>query len=117
MAPAKTKRASGFTRARTGCKTCRRRKLKCDESKPGCKQCQKSKLDCEYAQGRRWYRALEPLILTLVGLTFRHQQNAGIENEVNNNYLSKFYQRNAATFTPEQKGNFVELPDQCQSWS
>lgn len=51
----------------------------------------------------------------LAGLTFRHQQNAGIENEINTNYLSKFYQRNAATFTQEQRSNFVKIPDQGES--
>ncbi|KAJ5610848.1 hypothetical protein N7510_007567 [Penicillium lagena] len=30
-----------------GCRTCRRRKIKCDEGKPGCERCRKSGFDCE----------------------------------------------------------------------
>ncbi|KAF4447495.1 hypothetical protein F53441_8979 [Fusarium austroafricanum] len=33
-------------RSRTGCFTCRKRKKKCDESKPVCSGCKRNKLDC-----------------------------------------------------------------------
>lgn len=36
IAPSKTKRT---TRTRTGCYTCRVRRIKCDETKPICKRC------------------------------------------------------------------------------
>ncbi|KAF4438377.1 Zn 2cys6 transcription factor [Fusarium acutatum] len=42
-------RARGL-RTSTGCLTCRRRRVKCDEGKPGCAQCSKSARDCTYAQ-------------------------------------------------------------------
>lgn len=42
------KRTQVFKRTRTGCTTCRRRKLKCDEGKPACARCVKSKAPCEY---------------------------------------------------------------------
>ncbi|KAI9928958.1 hypothetical protein ASPWEDRAFT_37129 [Aspergillus wentii DTO 134E9] len=39
------------SRGRTGCLTCRRRRLKCDETKPGCNNCRRVNLPCEgYAQ-------------------------------------------------------------------
>ncbi|GFF50897.1 transcriptional regulatory protein moc3 [Aspergillus udagawae] len=39
------------SRGRTGCLTCRRRRLKCDETKPGCNNCRRINLPCEgYAQ-------------------------------------------------------------------
>ncbi|KAI5780442.1 hypothetical protein EDC01DRAFT_620471 [Geopyxis carbonaria] len=33
-------------RTKTGCLTCRKRRIKCDEGHPTCKNCQKSKRDC-----------------------------------------------------------------------
>ena len=40
-----TKVAKG--RSKTGCITCRRRKKKCDETKPACLNCQKNAVVCE----------------------------------------------------------------------
>ncbi|KAI1260551.1 hypothetical protein F5Y18DRAFT_420023 [Xylariaceae sp. FL1019] len=34
-------------RTKTGCLTCRRRRIKCDEQHPTCKNCQKSKRECQ----------------------------------------------------------------------
>ncbi|KAI8654582.1 Zn(2)-C6 fungal-type domain-containing protein [Fusarium keratoplasticum] len=42
-------RARGL-RTSTGCLTCRKRRVKCDEGKPRCVQCSKSDRDCRYAQ-------------------------------------------------------------------
>ncbi|KEY71534.1 hypothetical protein S7711_08914 [Stachybotrys chartarum IBT 7711] len=36
------------TRSRTGCATCRKRRMRCDEEKPVCLNCQKSLLRCAY---------------------------------------------------------------------
>ncbi|KAH7080527.1 hypothetical protein BKA63DRAFT_563208 [Paraphoma chrysanthemicola] len=33
-------------RTKTGCLTCRKRRIKCDEAHPSCRNCQKSKRDC-----------------------------------------------------------------------
>ncbi|KAG9242963.1 hypothetical protein BJ878DRAFT_143184 [Calycina marina] len=49
-------------RSRTGCQTCRQRKLKCDEQKPTCGQCWKGSRECKPGDG----------------LVFRHQQNASM---------------------------------------
>lgn len=37
----------GNTKARTGCLTCKKRKLKCDERKPACIRCENSQRHCE----------------------------------------------------------------------
>ncbi|CZR55983.1 related to C6 transcription factor [Phialocephala subalpina] len=36
-------------KTKTGCLTCKRRKIKCDEAKPECHNCIKHSLNCEYA--------------------------------------------------------------------
>ncbi|OJD24877.1 hypothetical protein ACJ73_03760 [Blastomyces percursus] len=49
-------------RSRTGCLTCRARKVKCDERRPQCSQCRKSRRECRQSEG----------------IVFRHQQNASM---------------------------------------
>ncbi|KAL2825311.1 hypothetical protein BDW59DRAFT_146394 [Aspergillus cavernicola] len=53
-------------RSRTGCLTCRTRKLKCDEQKPVCSQCQKGGRECRPSEG----------------IVFRHQQNASMNESI-----------------------------------
>ncbi|KAI9372931.1 hypothetical protein BJX61DRAFT_505132 [Aspergillus egyptiacus] len=53
-------------RSRTGCLTCRTRKLKCDEQKPVCSQCLKGGRECRPSEG----------------IVFRHQQNASMNDSV-----------------------------------
>ncbi|KAL8686391.1 MAG: hypothetical protein Q9218_007139 [Villophora microphyllina] len=61
-------------RSRTGCLTCRGRKLKCDEEKPVCGQCKKAKKECRPCDG----------------VVFRHQQNASM-NSADGRKLNSFY--------------------------
>lgn len=37
-----------------GCKTCRRRHIKCDKSRPVCRQCANRSLACGYSSDIRW---------------------------------------------------------------
>ncbi|KAE9379587.1 hypothetical protein N431DRAFT_159847 [Stipitochalara longipes BDJ] len=66
-------------RSRTGCLTCRQRKLKCDEEKPVCGQCRKGTRECQPSDG----------------VVFRHQQNASMngsgEVEDGSGKLAGFY--------------------------
>ena len=41
----------GFKRKRTGCMTCRKRKIKCCERKPTCSNCEKAKRECVWVGG------------------------------------------------------------------
>ncbi|KAF4513515.1 hypothetical protein G6O67_000779 [Ophiocordyceps sinensis] len=43
----KGKKPAVKKRTKTGCLTCRKRRIKCDENKPICKNCVKSKRECE----------------------------------------------------------------------
>ncbi|KAH0843756.1 putative transcriptional regulatory protein [Fonsecaea pedrosoi] len=45
-----TASAKRGTRSKTGCATCRTRKLKCDEIRPVCARCSKSRLKCDWDQ-------------------------------------------------------------------
>ncbi|KAH0005445.1 hypothetical protein KCU78_g12859, partial [Aureobasidium melanogenum] len=43
-------------RSKTGCKTCRRRKKKCDEARPGCQNCAKNNIICGGYEMRKPWR-------------------------------------------------------------
>ncbi|KAF2132349.1 hypothetical protein P153DRAFT_421311 [Dothidotthia symphoricarpi CBS 119687] len=64
-------------RSRTGCLTCRQRKLKCDEKKPVCGQCTKASREC----------------IPSSGIVFRHQHNASMngDDSGDENSLKGFY--------------------------
>ncbi|EGW33607.1 uncharacterized protein SPAPADRAFT_136778 [Spathaspora passalidarum NRRL Y-27907] len=43
------------TKSRNGCHTCKRKRLKCDETKPACMNCRKRKIECGgYAVNFKW---------------------------------------------------------------
>ncbi|KAF2643294.1 hypothetical protein P280DRAFT_249075 [Massarina eburnea CBS 473.64] len=66
-----------MVRSRTGCLTCRQRKLKCDEKKPVCGQCCKASRECVPSSG----------------IVFRHQHNASMngDDSGDENTLKGFY--------------------------
>ncbi|KAF4624236.1 hypothetical protein G7Y89_g13937 [Cudoniella acicularis] len=83
-------------RSRTGCQTCRQRKLKCDETKPICGQCRKGSRECRASDG----------------VVFRHQQNAsmngaGEEEGSGSSKLGGFY---AYRNTFNQDNVWVDVP-------
>lgn len=76
MSASTTPAATPAKRTRTGCKTCRQRKLKCDEVKPICGQCRKSNRECQPSEG----------------IAFRHAQNAGFtDGDGTEKDLANFY--------------------------
>ncbi|KAF8210486.1 hypothetical protein K438DRAFT_1665651, partial [Mycena galopus ATCC 62051] len=48
--PAPRKRPK-YTRSKTGCLTCRVKKIKCDEAKPNCMRCTHGQRDCTWPEG------------------------------------------------------------------
>ncbi|KAL2074628.1 hypothetical protein VTL71DRAFT_8406 [Oculimacula yallundae] len=82
-------------RSRTGCQTCRSRKLKCDEVRPECGNCKKGNRQCQPSDG----------------VVFRHQQNASMngtgEREEGNGRLGSFY---AYKNTFDEKNIWVDVP-------
>ncbi|EHY59969.1 hypothetical protein HRR83_006333 [Exophiala dermatitidis] len=71
----KPKGAGPAQRSRTGCQTCRNRKLKCDEAKPICGQCLKSHRECVRSEA----------------ITFRHHQNAAFDPDEQDHALDSFF--------------------------
>ncbi|EGO59891.1 hypothetical protein NEUTE1DRAFT_121594 [Neurospora tetrasperma FGSC 2508] len=72
------KKAPVRKRTKTGCLTCRKRRIKCDEAKPICNNCTKSKRQCEGYNQRLTFK--EPLSSyghgpTHFGHPVYHQQN------------------------------------------
>lgn len=51
------------TKSRDGCSTCKKRRYKCDETKPACVQCTKRGLECGgYAKNFKWRNFDEPTL-------------------------------------------------------
>ncbi|KAH8689185.1 fungal-specific transcription factor domain-containing protein [Talaromyces proteolyticus] len=46
---------STISRSRSGCRTCRSRKIKCDEQRPVCRHCLKSNVECVYGLRLVWH--------------------------------------------------------------
>ena len=52
------------SKSRNGCTTCKKKRLKCDETKPRCNQCQRRKVPCEgYKKDYKW-RSFEEATFT-----------------------------------------------------
>ncbi|OOG00032.1 hypothetical protein ASPCADRAFT_203920 [Aspergillus carbonarius ITEM 5010] len=60
-APEKRKRVRRWHhRGFTGCSTCRRRHVRCDEASPSCKNCTRLGLECDGTQGRMTFKVYGP---------------------------------------------------------
>ncbi|OKL61056.1 hypothetical protein UA08_03137 [Talaromyces atroroseus] len=66
QSPPRKRMKPGITRVRTGCYTCRRRKVKCDEEKPACRACNHLGLRCEGYALR--YKFCDPQTLNAAAL-------------------------------------------------
>ncbi|KAF2086203.1 hypothetical protein K490DRAFT_74733 [Saccharata proteae CBS 121410] len=88
-------------RSRTGCLTCRQRKLKCDERKPVCGPCSKASRDCRFGSS----------------IIFRHQQNASMngtgDSPDETNLKSFFAYKN--TFDADTV--WLDIPRQVTFWN
>lgn len=74
----------GQTKSRTGCYSCKRRKVKCNEQWPECDNCKRLKLDCVYPWAKKMAASEQqavqpstplrttPAALTLEDLRFYH---------------------------------------------
>ncbi|GME42961.1 C6 transcription factor [Neofusicoccum parvum] len=83
-------------RSKTGCITCRRRKKKCDETKPACLHCQKNNVHCEgYPPKEFWKSGKQRTVparrsssVVSVGLPVLID---GIETEIDRKFLDHFH--------------------------
>ncbi|KAL1854147.1 hypothetical protein Plec18167_000065 [Paecilomyces lecythidis] len=81
-------------RSKTGCITCRRRKKKCDETKPACLNCQKNAVVCEgYPPKEIWKSGKQKIEDGMNAL-----ENAGYPGRVTN--LLQAVRRNSLTAVP-----------------
>ncbi|ETI19566.1 hypothetical protein G647_09400 [Cladophialophora carrionii CBS 160.54] len=87
-------KSAATVRSRTGCQTCRQRKLKCDEQRPICGQCQKSHRECVRS---------EPI-------TFRHHQNSSFGKDGQDHNLDSFF-KYSQTYSEEDKKAFLPVPE------
>ncbi|OAP54165.1 hypothetical protein AYL99_11700 [Fonsecaea erecta] len=86
--------SSANTRSRTGCLTCRARKIRCDEAQPNCANCQRGHRECVRSD-----------------LPFRHQQNSGISNSSEKHPFHSYFKK-SQTYSEEHLMAFLPVPQQ-----
>ncbi|KAF1848480.1 uncharacterized protein K460DRAFT_403761 [Cucurbitaria berberidis CBS 394.84] len=96
--------AAGAKRSKTGCTTCRKRKKKCDETKPFCLSCQKNNIHCEgYKPVEIWKsgkeRAAEARKRSLDIKFELPPLMEGVENDLDRDLLQHFASRASAVLT------------------
>lgn len=55
----------GHTKSRKGCYSCKKRKVKCQETRPSCENCQKAETKCEYPKPKQEEVVLHSPTVTL----------------------------------------------------
>ncbi|PMD42765.1 hypothetical protein L207DRAFT_424534 [Hyaloscypha variabilis F] len=97
-------------RSKTGCITCRRRKKKCDETKPGCTNCEKNSVICEgYPEKTTWKsgkeKGEEARLRRATSITISTMQLPylvhGVETEGDRMFLHHYISRLSSIFTLE----------------
>lgn len=72
-------------KSRTGCRTCKKDRLKCDETHPTCRRCSQRKRMCEYDGIHRYYSesstACSPVVASQGGLSLEHSLMDGLINQ------------------------------------
>ncbi|KAK3672151.1 hypothetical protein LTR78_007904 [Recurvomyces mirabilis] len=63
--PLVEQKKASHIRSKTGCGTCRRRKKKCDETKPSCTNCEKNNVVCDGYEPRQHWRSGKSKSLTI----------------------------------------------------
>lgn len=85
-------------RSKTGCITCRRRKKKCDETKPACLHCQKNNVHCEgYPPKEFWKSGKQKTSFSVVSRRASAVPTGlpvlidGIETDIDRKFLDHFH--------------------------
>jgi len=63
--PVVEEKKSAHARSKTGCGTCRKRKKKCDETRPSCINCEKNNVVCDGYEPKQTWRSGKDRILTV----------------------------------------------------
>lgn len=72
------------TKSRNGCTTCKRRRVKCDETRPVCKNCQHLRLECLYASPA----VLSCADLQLMNLRLLHHYDTEVARTISDSGIS-----------------------------
>ncbi|KAF2671054.1 hypothetical protein BT63DRAFT_453433 [Microthyrium microscopicum] len=105
-------------RSKTGCKTCRKRKKKCDERKPSCRNCEQNNVHCEgYPEKSVWQNGKEKAAArnrqrwAITGARNLPTLLPAIEEDIDWSFYHH-YESNLSqclNISPESKNPFVEI--------
>ncbi|KAL1582750.1 hypothetical protein WHR41_08377 [Cladosporium halotolerans] len=87
------------TKTRTGCRTCKKRKIKCDEGRPSCRNCTKHLVQCDFASPATRPNSIVPAEaiapLNLLDLELMNNFTASTYNTLSNNSTIRSVWKNA----------------------
>ncbi|KAJ9614198.1 hypothetical protein H2200_002334 [Cladophialophora chaetospira] len=108
--PSKTvkSKSAATVRSRTGCQTCRQRKLKCDEVSERGLDIVDEELTCDTATTNLWTM---PEIPPRLSITFRHHQNSSFGKSGQDHNLDSFF-KYSQTYSEEDKKGFLPVPSE-----
>ncbi|KAK1674025.1 fungal-specific transcription factor domain-containing protein [Colletotrichum godetiae] len=103
--PARRRRGGDF-RARSGCRTCRGRHVKCPEQHPICDHCQRLGLACQYEVKLSWQAASKWELLQL-SFSRRHSSSSNIDGDAQE---WMFLNSHAHDFEGTSAGVIIDMP-------
>lgn len=113
--PVVEQKRSAHARSKTGCGTCRRRKKKCDESRPSCTNCEKNNVVCDgYEHRKPWRSGREKALINRQAATLPPLPPLyiGVDNTVDYQFFDHFTHRMSAVLslsTDTRKNPFMKV--------
>ncbi|EMF12574.1 uncharacterized protein SEPMUDRAFT_149208 [Sphaerulina musiva SO2202] len=100
--PLVEQKRSAHARSKTGCGTCRRRKKKCDETRPSCTNCEKNNVTCDgYEPKKPWRSGREKALVNRQPATIPVLPSilSGVETTIDFQFFQYFSEQLAAVLS------------------
>lgn len=100
--PLVEQKRSAHARSKTGCGTCRRRKKKCDETRPSCTNCEKNNVTCDgYEPKKPWRSGREKALVNRkpAAIPVLSPTLIGVETTIDYQFIQYFSEQVAAVLS------------------